>query len=33
MVCIVEGDEQLLFSLAGVGCDLSEPPFAQAIND
>ncbi|WCM21792.1 hypothetical protein NDK50_10210 [Paraburkholderia bryophila] len=33
MVGVVEGVEQLLISLARAGIDLSNPQFAQAIND
>ncbi|WP_177309699.1 hypothetical protein [Burkholderia ubonensis] len=33
IVGVVEGVEQLLLSLARVGIDLSNPQFAQAIND
>ncbi|MDN7861649.1 hypothetical protein QZM81_38185 [Burkholderia cepacia] len=33
IVGVVEGVEQLLLSLARVGIDLSNPLFAQAIND
>ncbi|PTB24221.1 hypothetical protein C9I56_35015 [Paraburkholderia caribensis] len=33
IVGVVEGIEQLLLSLAGVGIDLSNPQFAQAIHD
>lgn len=33
IVGVVEGVEQLLLSLARVGIDLSNPQFAQAINN
>lgn len=33
IVGVVEGDEQLLLSLARVGIDLSNPQFARAIHD
>ena len=33
IVGVVEGIEQFLLSLALVGIDLSNPQFAQAIND
>lgn len=33
IVGVVKGVEQLLLSLARVGIDLSNPQFAQAIND
>ena len=33
IVGVVEGIEQLLLSLAGVGVDLSAPQFAEAIRD